>query len=310
MSSTGERKGRDLRAEAMRFAGMSLAVNASMALFKILVGLFSGSHAILASSLYSINDVLSAIAVSVSLHVGSKKANAEYPDGYGKSEFIAVGMVSLAIAIGVLAMFVYSLVDMLRGIDGPPHFTAVSVAVISLAVNWSLAQRSRRLADALQSPALSTSSEHHHADAVGSLAAILGTVAALFGFHAADRLVAIGETLHLVGLSGTLLAKSTKGLMDAALPDEDRALIERTCGEVDGVRRVLTVRSRRVGSETWVDVAVAVSEKTAVQEAELVRQRVQAVIRDVVGQSVTSQVRFQASRTPLVAPGPAGSGHG
>lgn len=296
-----------VRAEGLRFAGMSLAVNTVMALFKTVVGVLSGSHAVLASALYSVNDVLSSIAVSVSLKLGYRKPDPEYPYGYGKAEFIAVGMVSLAIVITVLAMFFYSVADVLKGVSRAPHFGAVAMAVVSLLVNWRLAHKSQRLADALQSPALATSAEHHHADASGSMVAIVGTVAALLGFHVADRLVAIIETLHLVALSGALLGKSVKGLMDSALPEEDCTLIEQACAGIAGVRRVLSIRSRRVGSETWVDVAVAVPEKLPVVDAHGLRGRVEDAIRNVAGHSVVTQVRFQGPRTQMALPGPAGS---
>jgi cation diffusion facilitator family transporter len=299
-----------LRGEATRFAGLTLAVDALMALFKIVVGLFSGSHAVLASALYSINDVLSAIAVAVSLRFGYRKPNDANPYGYGKAEFIAVGIVSLAIAIGVCAMLLYSILDVMKGVSGPPHAVALIVAVISAVVNWRLARRGRALADALQSPALTTSAEHHSADAIGSAATVAGAGAALLGFHAADRYVAIIETLHLVALSGILLAQSTKGLMDAALPEEDTELIESACRAVSGVEDVVGIRSRSVGRDTWVDVAVAVEPELPVARAHELRRQVQRAIVDVIGRGVVAQVRFQSPHTEIVQPGPAGSHHG
>jgi cation diffusion facilitator family transporter len=304
-----ERGAESIRSEAMRFAGLSLALDATMALFKIVVGLFSGSHAVLASALYSINDVLSAIAVAIGLRVGYRRADAEHPYGRGKAEFIAVGIVSLAIAIGVFSMFLYSMVDVFQRVAGPLHVAALSVAVVSLIVNWQLAKKGHALADRLQSPALLTSAEHHSADALGSMLAIIGTGAATLGLHAADRVVAIIETLHLIALSGALLAKSTKGLMDAGLPDEDAALIEKACQAVDGVRRVVGIRSRRVGRDTWVDVAVAVRAEIPVIKAHELGLDVERAVRDVIGHDVVTQVRFQSPRTTVLEPGPAGTRH-
>jgi cation diffusion facilitator family transporter len=297
-------------AEATRFAGVTLAVDAIMAVLKIGIGLFSGSHAVLASALYSINDVLSAIAVAVSLRVGYKKPDAAHPYGHGKAEFIAVGIVSLAIAIGVCSMLLYSIVDVVKGVDGPPHVVALSVAVVSAIVNWRLARRGRALADKLQSPALTTSAEHHSADAIGSVATVIGAGAAMLGFHAADRYVAIIETLHLVALSGILLAHSTKGLMDAGLPDQDTELIDSACRAVAGVEGVVAIRSRSVGRDTWVDVAVAVEPALPVARAHALRLEVQRVVGHVIGRGVVTQVRFQSPHAVVVQPGPAGSHHG
>jgi cation diffusion facilitator family transporter len=299
-----------VRREALANAALNLAVDTLMAVAKIVAGLVCGSHALLASALYSINDVLSSIAVTVSLRVGSRKANDRYPYGYGKAEFIASGMVSVAICVGVLCMLTFSIVDIAKGVQGPPHYVALAFSALSLGVSYHAARRSQRLADALSSPALATSADHYHADALGSLFAILGIGGALLSFPALDRIMAVAETVHLVGLSGALLARSTRGLMDAAIPDQDRILVERACAAVEGVERVVHVRSRRAGSDMWVDVAVAVGESESVIAARAVCTRVEAAVRGVLGAGAVTQVCFQSPRRRVPDPGPGGSGHG
>lgn len=306
----------DLRARAaskraaLQLAGITLAVDALLALLKIVIGALSGSHALLASALYSVNDVLSSIAVAVSLRVSNRRPNREYAYGFGKAEYIAVGMVSLAISIGVCLMLAYSVASMVQGVSGPPHVAAAVLAGASLAVSWVLAERTQKLATALRSPALATSAEHHHADAYGSMLAIAGVGGAMLGFHALDRVVAAVEALHLIALSGTLLAKSVNGLMDRALPLADTELLERACANVRGVRRVAHVRSRNMGSQIWVDVAVVVPAKLSVSEAHTICRSVTGVVHGTMGHHAVTQVRFQGPRLVVDPPGPGGSGHG
>jgi cation diffusion facilitator family transporter len=288
----------------MRLAGLTLAVDAVMAVFKVTVGLLTGSQALVVNSLYSINDVLSSIAVTVSLRVGQKRPSAEYQYGYGRAEFIAVAMVSLAITLGVMLMFVFSATDILKGVEGPPHYAAVLLAAVSLVVSWTIAHKNHHVAEQLRSPALATSAEHHHADAHGSLLALIGIGGALLGLHVLDRIIATIEELHLIALSGTLLARAVNGLMDRGLPSEDLVLLERACCEVKGVSELKAIRSRQLGSLTWVDVAVAVAPNLTVVEASAIRGKVTNAVRGVVGGYLITQVRFQAPRTVVANPGP------
>jgi cation diffusion facilitator family transporter len=297
-------KMRELRQEALRLAGLTLAVDAILALFKVSIGVLSGSQALVVNSLYSINDVLSSIAVTVSLRVGQKRPTADYQYGYGRAEFIAVAMVSLAITIGVMLMFVFSATDILKGVNSPPHYVAALLAAVSLVVSWYISHKNHHVAEQLRSPALATSAEHHHADAHGSMLALIGIGGALLGFHVLDRIIATFEELHLIALSGTLLARAVNGLMDRGLPGEDLALLRRACSDVDGVRSVKSLRSRQLGSLTWVDVAVAVGPELTVAEASSVRSRVTSAVRGVVGGHLITQVRFQAPNTLVVSPGP------
>lgn len=298
---------RKLRSEALRFAGLCLSVSTLMAAFKIAVGLLSGSHALLASALYSINDLLSSIAVAVSLRVGHRKPTFDHPYGYGKAEFIAAGMVSMVIAIGVFFMFFFSVVDVLRGVPGPPHFLAVSLAALSMVVSWVLSRRGHHLAVDLQSPILSTTADHHHADAEGSLLAIVGIGGAVLGFHTLDRVIAIFETLHLIALSGRLLARSLRGLMDSAISDDDKESVRDACVGIDGVERVTHIWSRQAGSSTWVDVAVTVSDEFNVEQAHGVCRQVESAVRNVLGAMVVAQVRFQGTNYAYDVPGPGGA---
>jgi len=296
--------------EAVRFAGMCLAVNSLMAGFKIIVGLLSGSHALLASALYSINDILTSMAVAISIRLGHRDPNDDYPYGYTKAEYIAAGMVSLIITFGVFFMFFFSVVDILTGVPGPPHFIAIFLAAVSMVTSWVLSRRGHVLAQALQSPVLNTHAEHHHADAEGSLLAIIGVGGALLGWHTFDRVIAVVETLHLIALAGMLLARSLRGLMDTAMDDDDLQLVESACGEVTGVREVVQVRSRQAGRRTWVDIAVAVSPRMKVVQAHRICNDVSSAVHGVLGSGVSTQVRFQGPNQEMIQPGPGGSPHG
>lgn len=310
-SSKPARRGRhrDLQ-EGIGFAGMALAVNTLMAIFKVTLGVFTNSHALIANALYSINDIFSAIAIAISLKIGDRKPDEHHPFGYGKAEFVSIAIVSISIAIGVCFMFVFSALDIIRGVPGPPHFTAMSLAAVSIVVSGAIAKKGRKLAIRLQSPAIDTSAEHHHADAVGGVAALIGVGGALLGLHVLDRLVAIFETLHLVVLSGSLLGNSVKGLMDIALPVEDVELVKQACGEVEGVRKVRRVWSRRVGRDICIDLAVSLSSETSVAQAHAIRARLVEVVRSVLGPTTVTQVQFQSPRALDVIPAAGGSHHG
>ena len=308
MSSDGRHDARDLaawREQGLRFSMSCLAVNVGLAAVKIAVGLLTGSHALLAGALYSINDVLSAGAVAVSLKVATRPANHHYPYGHGKAEFIAVGIVSITLAGGVLVVLGYSMLEPVGPGTAATHLLAIGVALVCLLANEVLARRGTTLAERLDSPALLTSAEHNHADAISSIAVLVGVGAAMVGHPEIDKLVAVFEAAHIVALSGILLAKSLKGLMDTALPEEDIELVERACARVPGVTGVAHVRSRRAGSEVWIAAELVVSPRLSVREAHELTARATRAIRHVLGPSVQTQVRFRAAVAPTLTSGEA-----
>jgi cation diffusion facilitator family transporter len=282
----------------VRFAWINLAVAIAMVLLKVSVGILASSQALIASALYSFNDLLAAAAVIVSLKLGGRPADEAHPFGHGKIEFMAIGMVSLVLAASVI-MATYSALDLLEGAEGPPSFVALMVAGLSIGTSLLLSKKGLCAAARLNSPALQTSAEHSHVDAVSSTAVAVGLIGAMLGLHWLDRLVAIFEALDIMRLSGMLLGRALKGLMDAALPVEQVEQVRRVCETTPGVAGVSAIRTRRSGRELWVDVVVMVDDSQSVEQAHEVTQRVHRAIRSTLGPTVQSQVAFRA-RTPLL----------
>jgi cation diffusion facilitator family transporter len=288
-----------------RFTRLNLAINVGLAVLKISVGLLTGSRALLTNSLYSLNDVLSAIAVLISVKVARAPADKEHPFGRGKVEFVGIGLISMVLVASVL-LLVWSLIGITSEAVEMPFevmLAAFLVAGLSFGVSHLLSKRGHCAAKRLRSPSLHTSAEHNHADATASVAvmvAIAGSV--LFKLHILDRLVSIFEALDIMRLSGVLLALSIKGLMDSALPPEDVEVVRRACGKIDGVSSVKVVRSRRVGAQAWVDVIVGVRAGQSVEDAHGITRRVRAVVGEALGPLAKTQVGFRVDANGRTGP--------
>jgi divalent metal cation (Fe/Co/Zn/Cd) transporter len=86
---------------------VTLAVSSGLGVLKIVVGIMAGSRALVASALYSINGVLSAIVVITSMRIARRSPDDSHPYGYGKAEFVAVGVVSVILAGAVVYIIVH-----------------------------------------------------------------------------------------------------------------------------------------------------------------------------------------------------------
>jgi cation diffusion facilitator family transporter len=281
-----------------RFSVLNLLVNLALTMIKIVVGILSGSRALLACSLYSFNDVLSAVIVMVSQRMGSRPADQEHAYGYGKAEFVAIAIISFIMVAALFFIIFYSVTDIVRGVEGPPHVAALLVAVLSMIVGELLARMgycSARHSD--DSPSLKSCAEHNRADALSSLAVAVGVGGAILGLHVLDPIVAIFEVLHIGVISGAFFGKAIKGLMDLSLPPDEVERISLACGRVPGVSRVALLRTRRMGIKSCVDVVINVSRDISVEQADKVVRQVKSATWKALGRSVETQVRFEADET-------------
>jgi cation diffusion facilitator family transporter len=278
----------------VRYSKLNLAVNSALAAVKILVGILSGSRALVAAAMYSINDVLSGIIFIVTLKVGTAPPDRKHPYGHGKAEFVAIALMSIILAVGVFLLLYFSLIDIVRGVTAPPHFIALGVAIIALIANGLLAKKGFCAARFYKSPALHTIAEHNQADAYSSAAVLVGVGGAALGFHVLDQIVAVFEALHILWLGGCLLGKSLKGLMDHSLPPGQTKALERTVAAVEGVVEVVALRTRSAGTEFQADIIVGVPDKYSVDEAQQVCARVAERVRKFRGMTLRTHIGFRA----------------
>jgi cation diffusion facilitator family transporter len=286
---------RNCYACSAKYSRLNLVVNLALAGVKGFIGVVAASRALLASALYSVNDVLSAVIVMVSLRVARRPPDEDHTYGHGKAEFVAVGIVSTVLAAAVVFILVFSVADIVQGVEAPPHVIALLVAVVTMGTNLYLARQGQCAARHLGSPVLRTCAEHNRADAISSVATMVGVGGALLGLHLLDPVVAIFETLHIVGLSGTLLGQALRGLMDSALPETEVQQIRRVCQDLPGVDCIHSLRTRQAGPQSWVDIDVAVAETLSVSEAHRITSEVDRAVRAALGRGVETQVKFRSN---------------
>lgn len=274
MPTRARARGRACASCGPRFSSLNLFANLALAGLKATVGVLAGSQALVAAALYSINDALSAVLVMVSLTVGRKQPDEDHPYGHGKVEFVAVGIMAIILLLSVVGVLVFSLSRLAHGVDGPPHVVAAGVAILSVATNGFLARKGFCASRFLGSPSLYTSAEHNRADAVSSVAVLIGVAGATLGLHALDPLVAVFEAVHIVWLAGSLLAKSLKGLTDSAPPPSTVERLRGVCEEVEGVQQVVQMRTRLTGSHVWADVVVAIHGDRTMADAQAICDRI------------------------------------
>lgn len=292
---------------SLQYSWLTLVINALLAVLKISVGFMAGSRALVASALYSINDVLSGVTIIVSLRAARRPLDKDHAYGYGKAEFVAIGIVSTILVGAVVYVVMLAVATLVGGVNTSPHLIVLPVAALTLATTEYLARRGFCVARRNVSPAVYTAAEHDRADSISSVAVMIGVAAASVGIFWLDSIIAIFQAVHILWLSGVLLGASIRGLMDAALPAEVVAAIRQAGSAVPGVIDVVTLRTRHVGPYAWVDIGVQVDRGIPVDEADEICARVDEAIRKAAARPVRSQVKFHVQESEIDGLVPAGS---
>jgi cation diffusion facilitator family transporter len=259
---------------------MCLAGNLFLCIFKAVVGVLSGSLALVADALHSGADVLVSVVAIITVHLARKPADSTHPYGHGKTEFIGGVFVGIVLLLGASFIAVSSIGHLLRSYrQPPPHFIALAAAAISIAVNelmfrWTICA-SRRV----NSAALEAEAWDNRSDAFSSVPVFFGVLGAQFGFRSLDPLAALFVGLLVGKIGFELLSKNLHGLMDIPLEQCELKRINELVTSTRGVKDIDYLRTRGMGRHYMADMQILVNPKTTVERSNAIATEIRKTLR-------------------------------
>jgi cation diffusion facilitator family transporter len=258
----------------------SIAASAALTLAKLIVGLLSGSLAILSEAAHSSLDIAATVFTYFAVRISGKPADEEHQYGHGKIESVAA-LAETALLFLLSGIVILKAIERLMGeLTGAIELRVVTFAVIvvSIGVDFFRARLLSRIAEQTSSQALEADALHFRSDMWSSLAVLVGLGGVALGFPRADA-VAATVVAVFVGLAGWRLGKRTidtlTDVAPAGVAEQVTALAHRTVGVV-GVDRV---RARPAGTMLFIDVAITVSRTLPLERVERLKADLIRAIR-------------------------------
>lgn len=159
--------------EIIRTSLLGVVANVLLAGFKAVVGLISGSIAIVMDAVNNLTDVLSSVITIAGTKLSERPADREHPFGHGRIEYFT----AIVIAAIVLMAGVASMVESVRKIFSPgkPQYdtAALIVIVVAIAVKLVLGRFVKRTGERLRSDALKASGADALFDALVTLSTLV-----------------------------------------------------------------------------------------------------------------------------------------
>lgn len=233
-------------------------------------GWLTGSLSVWASLLDSVLDLFASTLNFIAVRAASRPADEDHAYGHGKAESLT--SLFQAIVIGASGVFiVWEAVHRIKE-RHETHFEAIGIVgmIVSIAASAWLVRILRRAARETESPALASDALHYVTDIyinAGVLVALLLT--ALTGSSVADPLISLAIALYIIKSAIGLALESINILMDRKLPLE----IDNKVAEIvaryrnEGVHGFHDLRTRRSGSEKFIDFHLEVDRHKRFEEA-------------------------------------------
>jgi cation diffusion facilitator family transporter len=258
----------------------SIAASAGLTAAKVVVGLLSGSLAILSEAAHSLLDLAATLLTYVAVRISGKPADAEHQYGHGKVESVtALAETAFLFLLSLVVIFEAAqrlLGERAYAVEATP--VAFIVVAASIAVDFFRARTLRRVAAETSSQALEADALHFGSDMWSSIAVLIGLGGVALGYGSADAAAAIVVALFIC-LAGWRLGRRTIDTLTDTAPPGVSERVAAIARRVPGVVTIERVRARPGGAVLFVDLSVGVSRALPLDRVAAIKERLIRAIR-------------------------------
>ena len=281
------KEGVALAGTARRYAMLSIAVAVITIGLKLGAYLMTGSVGLFSDAAESVVNLVAAVAALWALIYAARPPDEEHAFGHNKAEYFSSGLESALILIAAVWI---GLTAWDRLLDPQPLQNVglgLTITLVASAINGGAALAILRAGQRLRSITLRADAHHLLTDVWTSLGVVLGIVTVqLTGWLILDPLIALLVTANILWTGVRLLRDTAQGLLDRALPPEDREAIIEVLSryEKQGIR-FHALRTRASGPRRFISMHVLVPGEWTVQRGHDLSERIERDLATVLPQS-------------------------
>ena len=258
----------------------SIAASAGLTAAKGVVGLLTGSLAILSEAGHSLLDLSATVLTYFAVRISGKPADAEHQYGHGKVESITA-LAETALLFLLTAIVVFEAAQRLIGLRAQAVEATVAAFVIifaSIVIDFFRARTLKRVAQATGSEALEADALHFRSDMWSSIAVLFGLAGVALGHAWADAAAALVVAVFIC-IAGYRLGRRTIDTLTDTAPAGVRERVAAIAHQVPGIVAVDRVRVRPAGAVLFVELTVGISRTLPLDRVNSITQQLSRAIR-------------------------------
>lgn len=256
---------------------ISSSTAAILVTMKLVVGMLSGSIAVLASAIDSLLDLLVSIFNFFALHHSERAPDETFNFGRGKLEALAAVVEGSIISISGLFILYNAIEKLITPRDIAYMNASLIVMTVSIALTGLLVLFLQFVAKKNNNLVIRADALHYRTDLFTNGAILLSLAVIHFsGFQLIDPLLGMAIAVYMVYSAYPIMKEGIMMLLDVALNDEEIEKITRLLNRQQQINGWHYLKTRRAGSDIFMSVHIVFSEDISLYNAHRVSDKIEA----------------------------------
>jgi len=253
--------------EGTKAAAVGIIGNSFISISNIIIGIISGSFALVAEGAHSISDVGTSIVGYIGFKVGQKPPDAEHPLGHGRAEAIAGLIIVIFLAVIAYEILTSAIDKLIFGVTEAPTNLALVMAFLGIIINTFLNKYQMKIGKKINSPAIMADAKQQGMDVLSNIAIFASVIIAQAGFKFIDPLVGFLIGLFILKAAYDVGRDNINNIM-GKVPDENlTGEIKKVADSIEGVCGVHNIKINYFGSYATLSLHIEVDPKLTLVES-------------------------------------------
>jgi cation diffusion facilitator family transporter len=251
-----------------RLIARGMALNAVLAMIKVVGGILGHAYALVADGVESLSDIAISILIWAGFQWAARPPDEDHPYGHGKADAVS-GLLTALVVLGAGAGIGWHAVSEIRSPHNLPQWWTLLILAGAAATKVGLSRRLGEAGRDTESTALGAEAWHHLSDAMASAAAFVGISIAVVGgprYASADGWAALVASAVIAYNGIKIFQRALNEIMDIAVPAKTENAVRAIAARVPGVANLHKCRVRKSGLSYLVDIQIRVDGDMSVRE--------------------------------------------
>ena len=260
---------------------IAIAGNAILSVLKIVVGLFSGSIAVVADGIDSASDILTSLITLITAHIISRPPDQKYAYGYGKADTIAAKVLAFIIFFAGAQLALSTIDKLLNPIERSlPNPIAIYIIIISIFGKYALGWYLHKTGKKTDSSMLIANAINMKNDVVISVSVLIGLILTFwFELPIIDVVTALLVSFYIMFVAFKIFMETNRDLMDGINDTGIYKRIIEIVKSVEGVSNPHRVRVRKMANLYVIALDIEVDGNLNLNEAHEIGKKTELLLK-------------------------------
>ncbi len=268
----------------LKASWIAIIGNAILSVLKIVVGIFSGSIAVIADGVDSASDILTSLITLITAHIISRPPDPKYAYGYGKADTVAAKVLAFIIFFAGAQLALLTINKLINPIERPlPNPIAIYAIIISIAGKYMLAWYLNKTGKKIDSSMLIANARNMQNDVVISVSVLLGL---LFTFWLKlpiiDVITAMMVSFYIMFVAFKIFMETNRDLMDGINDTGIYKNIIEIVNSVDGACNPHRIRVRKMANLYIIALDIEVDGNLNLNIAHEISKKVELLLKQKI----------------------------